>query len=126
MDMFLEFLTEYGMELLKAAIIALAGYLGILAKDLWTKHINDKTKQQLAGIVVKGIEQCYKDLNGEEKLEEALGALSEMLNERGIKVTDLELRMLIESAVAEFNDVFNKEKKSTDTTEVETDENPQG
>ena len=126
MDMFLEFLSEYGIQLLEAAVVALAGYLGILAKDLWTKHINDKTKQQLASIVVKGIEQCYKDLNGEEKLEEALSALSEMLNERGIKVTDLELRMLIESAVAEFNDVFNKEKKSIDTTEVETDENPQG
>ena len=126
MDMFLEFLGEYGIELLKAAVVAIAGYLGLLAKDLWTKHMNDKTKQQLAAIVVKGIEQCYKDLNGEEKLEEALGALSEMLNERGIKVTDLELRMLIEAAVAEFNDVFNKEKKPIDTTEVETDENPQG
>ena len=31
-----------------------------------------------------------------------------MLNEKGIIVTDLELRVLVEAAVAEFNDAFNK------------------
>ena len=31
-----------------------------------------------------------------------------MLAEKGIHVTDLELRMLIEAALAEFNDAFNK------------------
>ena len=32
-----------------------------------------------------------------------------MLAEKGISITDLELRMLIESAVAEFNEAFKGE-----------------
>ena len=35
-------------------------------------------------------------------------AASEMLGEKGITVSDLELRVLIEAAVAEFNEAFNK------------------
>lgn len=31
-----------------------------------------------------------------------------MLAEKGIAITDLELRMLIEAAVAEFNEAFKK------------------
>ena len=54
------------------------------------------------------MEQIYKDLHGEEKLNKALTAASDMPAEEGIKVSDLELKMLIEAAVAEFNDAFNK------------------
>lgn len=31
-----------------------------------------------------------------------------MLGEKGISITDIEVRMLIEAAVAEFNDAFGK------------------
>ena len=41
-----------------------------------------------------------------------------MLNEKGITVTDLELRMLIEAAVAEFNEAF----KQTEVPEYDFDE----
>ena len=44
-----------------------------------------------------------------EKLEQALISASEMLEDKGITVTDLELRMLIEAAVAEFNSAFHKD-----------------
>ena len=40
-----------------------------------------------------------------------------MLAEKGISITDLELRMLIESAVGEFNDNFNKDTLSNDVVE---------
>ena len=33
-----------------------------------------------------------------------------MLSEKGIKCTDVELRLLLESALAEFNKVFEKKK----------------
>ena len=79
-----------------------------MAKQLYTKYINDKTKQAVARTVVQGVEQIYQDLHGEEKLAKALECASEMLAEKGITVTDLELRMLIEAAVAEFNDAFSK------------------
>ena len=106
--MFAEFINTYGMQLVYMALTAIAGYLGIVAKNLFTKYVNDKTKEAVAKTAVKFVEQVYKDLHGEEKLNAALSAASEMLAEKGITVTDLELRVLIEAAVSEFNDAFNK------------------
>lgn len=109
MDLLKEFISEYGATVLYAVITALAGYIGIVLKRLYTKLVNDKTKQSVAKTVVLAVEQIYKDLHGDEKLDKALKAASEMLAEKGISITDLELRMLIESAVAEFNEAFKGE-----------------
>lgn len=106
--MFAEFINQYGMEILYAIITAIAGYVGIVVKNLFTKYINDKTKAAVAKTAVQFVEQVYKDLHGEEKLNAALDAASEMLNEKGITVSQLEMRVLIEAAVAEFNNAFNK------------------
>jgi hypothetical protein len=112
MNMFTEFMATYGTEIiytvLSAAITAIAGYIGIVVKNLYTKYVNDKTKKDVVKTVVLGIEQIYKDLHGEEKLNKAMESVSEMLCEKGINITDFELRMLIESAVGEFNNAFNK------------------
>ena len=108
--MFAEFINQYGMEILYAIITAIAGYVGIVIKNLCTKYINDKTKVAVAKTAVQFVEQVYKDLHGEEKLNEALSAASEMLTEKNITISDLELRVLIEAAVAEFNNAFNNGK----------------
>ena len=109
------FISEYGTTILYAVLTALAGYIGIFAKKLYTKYVNDKTKQAVAKAVVQAVEQIYKDLHGEEKLNKALEAASEMLAEKGITITDLEMRMLIEAALAEFNKAF--EQGNTDSTD---------
>ncbi len=104
--MFLEFINAYGLELMYLFVTAVAGYIGIVVKNLVTKYLNDKTKQAVAKTAVRFVEQVYKDLHGKEKLNQALEAASAMLAEKGISVTDLELRVLIEAAVAEFNNAF--------------------
>lgn len=109
MEIITQFINEYGMEILTTAITAIAGWLAIVIKNLVTKFLNDKTKQEIAKIVVSGIEQCYQALDGPSKLEKAIEAATEMLNEKNIKVTEVELRMLLESALSEFNKVFEKE-----------------
>lgn len=114
------FISEYGTTILYAVLTALAGYTGIVAKRLYTKYVNDKTKQAVAKTVVQAVEQIYKDLHGEEKLNKALEAASEMLAEKGITITDLEMRMLIEAALAEFNRAF--EKEGTDGIEDTADD----
>lgn len=106
--MFAEFINQYGMQLMYMALTAIAGYLGIVAKNLFTKYVNDKTKEAVAKTAVKFVEQVYKDLHGEDKLNAALNAASEMLAEKGITVSQLEMRVLIEAAVAEFNEAFKK------------------
>ena len=66
------------------------------------KNIKEDMKQQL------------KEQRAEAR-EKQLGAnhtaASEMLVEKGITITELEMRMLIEAALAEFNKAFEKQKK---------------
>ncbi len=110
--MFVEFINTYGAQLMYMALTAIAGYLGIVAKNLFTKYVNDKTKEKVAKTAVKFVEQVYKDLHGDDKLNKALAAASELLAEKGITVTELELRVLVEAAVAEFNKAFEKKTET--------------
>lgn len=118
MDTFMDglkvFINQYGLEIVTTIVTAIVGYIAVAAKSLAQKYINDKTKKDVAKIVVSGIEQCYKALEGPQKLQKALEAASSMLAEKGIKVTEVELRMLLESALSEFNKVFeNSGEKGT-------------
>lgn len=105
-----EFISEYGAAILYTFLTALAGYLGIAIKKLYTRYINDQTAEGVVKTCVKAVEQMYKDLHGEEKMQKALKAASDTLSSKGITATDSELRLLIESSVAEFNNAFNKTK----------------
>lgn len=110
MDKVINFLNEYG--LLSAIITGLASALGVLLKKLYDRTIGayfkDKVKREVTAQVVKFVEQVYKDLHGEEKLAKAIEAAAEMLSEKGITISELELRVLLESALAELNDAFQK------------------
>lgn len=102
----LEIVNTYGLQIIGTILLALAGVLGMAAKALATKYINTKIKRDVARTVVQGVEQLYKNLHGPAKLAKALEAAASMLTAQGITVTDLELRMLLEAAVGEFNNVF--------------------
>lgn len=118
MDIFTQFINEYGTTILYTILTALAGYIGIWVKSLYTKYINDKTKQDVVQTCVSAVEQLYKDLHGEEKYNKVVESVSEMLMEKGITITDLELKMLIEAAVGEFNEVFNSTPAITESKDA--------
>jgi intergrase/recombinase len=109
MELFAKFMSEYGITIIGTILTGVATYLGMVAKKLYTKWVNDKTKKDVVDTVVKAVEQIYKDLHGEDKLDRAFNSAAIMLSEKGIKVSDLELELLIESALAEFNQAFQKE-----------------
>ena len=111
MELFKEFISAYGTTILYSILTAVAGYIGIVVKNLYQKYINDKTKQDVAKTVVQAVEQMYQNLHGEEKLQKALEAASDMLLTKGITISDIELRMLVEAAVNEFNKSFNEGSK---------------
>ena len=97
-----EFIAEYGMTILYALVTAIGGYIGIAIKNIYQTYVNDKTKEKVVKTVVKAVKQLYSDLNGEEKLQKAIENITEMLGEKGIVITELEIRMLIEAAVEEM------------------------
>ena len=119
MEAIINFLNEYGI--LSAIITAVASALGVLVKKLWDKTVGNKvkedTKKDVAALVVRYVEQVYKDIHGEEKLDKALEAFSDMLSEKGITISDLEMRVYLESALAGFNGAFSKTGKG-DTAEA--------
>lgn len=98
-----QIMSEVLIPILATAITALAGYIGLQIKAMYKKYIDDKTKENVVKTVVKAVKQLYKDLNGEEKLTKAIENITDMLNEKGIAISELEIRMLIESAVEELN-----------------------
>lgn len=114
-----EFITTYGATILYTILTAIAGYIGIAVKNLYEKYVNDKTKKDVVKTCVKAVEQIYTDLHGEEKLNMCIDSVVSMLGVKGISVTDIEVRMLIEAAVAEFNDAFHKggDENAEDTAE---------
>ena len=87
-------------------------------KRMAAKYLNDDTKRTLAKTVVCFVEQVYKDLHGHEKLQMATKVLSDQLAEKNIKVTGTEMKILIEAAVAEFNEAFKKPELAEDTAKA--------
>ena len=116
MDFLIQFINEYGTAILYAVITAIAGYIGIVLKNAVEKYLNTKTKRDVAKSVVQFVNQVYKDIHGEEKLNEAMKAFSEILAEKGISITELEMKVLLEAAVREINDKLSKVADVTDGT----------
>src|ERR1035437_7477065 len=107
MEIIQKFISEYGTAILMTILTAIAGVVGTQAKRIYEKYINDKTKKEMTKICVVAVEQLYKDLDGAAKYDKCVSNLSEMLAEKGITVTELEIKMLIEAAVGTAKDVFN-------------------
>lgn len=103
MDIINEFLNTYGVTILYTIVTAIGGFLGMAIKRLCQKFFDDATKKSVAKICVKAVEQMYKDLHGEDKLNQCVQAMASLLDEKGIHITEIEIRMLIEAAVNEMN-----------------------
>ena len=89
--------------LIGAVATATASWIGLQFKATYEKYVNDKTKREVVRTCVTAAEQIYYYLSGPEKLAKAQEGIIEMLNEKGIPITTLEMNMLIESVVADFN-----------------------
>mgnify|MGYP004493309237 FL=1 len=116
-----EVFSAYILPALIAVLTALAGYIGTQIKRLYEKYVNDKVKQDVVRTCVKAAEQLYRDLSGPEKLEKAKEGIVEMLNEKGIPISEMEMDLLIESVVQEFNQGVKGEKKTEESPEAQAE-----
>lgn len=103
MKIFTEFINEYGMTIIYAILTAIAGFIASQIKKIYQEKVDTATKQKIVETCVKAVEQIYQGVSGAEKLERAKTNIITMLNERGLNITELELDMMIEAVVAEFN-----------------------
>ena len=100
---FAEWVQTYAPTILYSVLVAVAGFLGACAKRIWERISADQTKKEVAETVVRAVEQMYKDLRGEEKKQKAIEGITQMLEVKGITIAEIEVEMLLEAAVAEFN-----------------------
>lgn len=101
-------MNNYLQQIVLLLILALAGWLGAQAKNLYKKYITTEIKQSVCRSTVRYIEQVYKDIHGPEKLAQAMAKASEILEGYGITISESELVAMIEAAVNEFNNAFAK------------------
>ena len=111
MKVVLDFLAQYGYILAYTALTAIAGVLGAQVKKLYDRMTADDTKRKVVETCVKAVEQMYQDLSGSEKLEKAKENIVTMLDIQGIAISEIEMDMLIEACVAEFNLAFLQKAK---------------
>ena len=116
-----EIFSAYVLPAIVAVLTALAGYIGTQIKRLYEKYVNDKVKQDVVRTRVKAAEQLYRDLSGPEKLEKAKAGIVEMLNEKGIPISEMEMDLLIESVVQEFNQGVKGEHKTEESPEAQAE-----
>lgn len=96
--MFGNFISNYGMELIAAILTFVGSMLGLAVKSVLKDWSNDKKKKDVVKTVISAVQQLYSDLDGPSKYEKAVESITEMLNEKGIGATELEIQMMIEDA----------------------------
>ena len=103
MNVFSQFLAQYGAEIIKMIVWAILGFVGIVIKNLYNRYITDETKRSIVRTCVFAVEQLYKNLHGKDKLEQCVAYAVNLLQDKGIVISEEELLLLIESAVGEMN-----------------------
>ena len=118
--MFDYFIYTYGPSLAMAVLCAIFGCLGYAIKRIANKYINDDTKRSVAKVAAQFVEQVWYTLHGADKLTKALQTAESLLRKKGIDFDAEEMQVLIEAAVAEFNDAFRKPLADASTADAST------
>lgn len=102
LDILQEIVSTY---LIPAVITALGGFItwiGTKIKKIYEEKVKSEEVRDIVRSVVKYVERTMTSAKGEEKFNEALKQVSEWLGSKGIEISDVEMRLLIESAVNEL------------------------
>lgn len=120
-----EILKEALAYVLRFIVIAVIAYGFAVAKAAFYKYFDTEEKRKIARTVVHSVEQMFKKLHGEDKLNEALKLAEQLCAAAKIPFDAAEMRVLIEYAVSEANHVFDEETNDAALPEPaeETEEN---
>ena len=110
------------LPILATFLTGLFTYIGTRLKKVYEEKVNTETAKTVAEDAVRFVEQVYKDLHGKEKLEKATAQVAEVLQSKGITISEAEINMLIESAVYGLNEGwFNSADNTLDTDKTDNE-----
>ena len=105
-------MNELLQAITPALLALLVGVIGYIAKIAGTQvqRVADKyaikakldANKTIVDLAVKYVQQVFNEADNKTKYNEAKNKALEILSEKGIKITDAELNMLIEASVANF------------------------
>jgi LL-H family phage holin len=110
-------MEEIKLEIINLVVTVLVACVGIVTRQV-VKYLKGKgliaqleNNKELVKIVVNAVEQTYKTLHGEEKLNVAKLEVVKLMNEKKIKISEKEIDLLIEASVKEMKDAVKEEIK---------------
>lgn len=108
----IDFFLQNLLQILITILTAIISFIGMTIKNSYTKYINTKTKKEIVYATVQYVEQICKNkgINSKDKFDNAKKKILEWLREKGIKISDTELEIMIESAVSQLNKSSNEIK----------------
>lgn len=101
----IEQLTPALLQIAGILLSALAGWLGLKVKA-W---LNTQEKRAIVESTVKYVEQVGRALGSEQKFELAKATALAWFSEKGLKIGETELSVLIEAAVNDFFEHYELE-----------------
>lgn len=100
--MWQEIITTYLIPALFTILTGVVAWLGNKIKSLIEEKVQNEKVKEIINDVVKYTEQTSKELTSTEKFNKAMEEASEWLNSKGITISEMELKIMIEAAVNAF------------------------
>lgn len=97
-------MKEILMQIIPIVLATVGTFLIGLIKAKYSQYVNTDTKKEIAMLTVRYVEQVFTALHGKDKLEKAKIAFVNVMNEKGIKISESEIDILLEAAVNLMND----------------------
>ena len=94
-----ELLNNYGISFLHTILVTILSYTSLEIKKIYQSHIHEKIKKEVIIMVYHAIEEFNPNLSYEQKLNKMIINSEQILNEKNIKMTPLELKIYILSTI---------------------------
>ena len=98
-NLLIDFTKDYGIEIIHSIIMGVFSYIALDIKKIYKNHIQDKIKKEVVDKVCIYVDEIYPNLDSEDKLKMVISSSKEILKEKKIVVSDLELKVLLHNSI---------------------------
>ncbi len=98
-NILIDFTKEYGLNIIHSIIMGILSYIALDIKKVHKKYVQDKTKKDVVKMVCNYVNEVYPTSTSEDKLNIAFNSAREILKEKGITISDLELKVLLHNSI---------------------------
>ncbi len=100
-------LLPHLLSIAVTVVMAIAGWVGTKLGKYIDEQKNSKQIREIVAHTVRYVEQVAKDLGSEQKLELAKARVVDYANTKGLRISEIEVEILIEAFVNELNESYS-------------------